>query len=114
MLAVIVVLVLFILMQKEELRDRFIRLSGSQDMQRTTAAMSDAGQRLSRFLLTMTALNTAYGFFIGVVCILIRVLNPAYPEGVMLAILLGNVFAPLMDYLVVRANIKRRKIRNEA
>ncbi len=67
MLAVIIVLVLFILMQKEELRDRFIRLSGSQDMQRTTAAMSDAGQRLSRFLLTMTALNTAYGFFIGVV-----------------------------------------------
>jgi predicted PurR-regulated permease PerM len=66
MLAVIIVLVLFILMQKEELRDRFIRLSGSQDMQRTTAAMSDAGQRLSRFLLTMTALNTAYGFFIGV------------------------------------------------
>ncbi len=67
MLAVVVVLVLFILMQKEELRDRFIRLSGPQDMQRTTAAMSDAGQRLSRFLLTMTALNTAYGFFIGVV-----------------------------------------------
>jgi len=49
-----------------------------------------------------------YGFLIGVMAILIRVLNPAYPEGVMLAILLMNVFAPLIDYYVVEANIKRR------
>jgi Na+-transporting NADH:ubiquinone oxidoreductase subunit B len=49
-----------------------------------------------------------YGFLIGVLGILIRVLNPAYPEGVMLAILLMNVFAPLIDHYVVEANIKRR------
>ena len=49
-----------------------------------------------------------YGFLIGVLSVLIRVLNPAYPEGVMLAILLMNVFAPLIDYYVVQANIKRR------
>ncbi len=49
-----------------------------------------------------------YGFLIGAVSILIRVLNPAYPEGVMLAILLMNVFAPLIDHYVVRANINRR------
>jgi len=49
-----------------------------------------------------------YGFLIGVVAILIRVLNPAYPEGMMLAILLMNTFAPLIDYYVVEANIKRR------
>ncbi|UCG27240.1 MAG: NADH:ubiquinone reductase (Na(+)-transporting) subunit B [Bacteroidales bacterium] len=49
-----------------------------------------------------------YGFLIGVLAILIRVLNPAYPEGVMLAILLMNVFAPLIDHYVVNANIKRR------
>ena len=49
-----------------------------------------------------------YGFLIGVLAILIRVLNPAYPEGVMLAILLMNVFAPLIDHYVVEANIKRR------
>lgn len=49
-----------------------------------------------------------YGFLIGVLSILIRVLNPAYPEGVMLAILLMNLFAPLIDYYVVQANIKRR------
>ncbi len=49
-----------------------------------------------------------YGFLIGVLSILFRVLNPAYPEGVMLAILLMNVFAPLIDYYVVQANIRRR------
>jgi Na+-transporting NADH:ubiquinone oxidoreductase subunit B len=49
-----------------------------------------------------------YGFLIGVIAILIRVFNPAYPEGVMLAILLMNVFAPLIDYYVVEANIKKR------
>jgi Na+-transporting NADH:ubiquinone oxidoreductase subunit B len=49
-----------------------------------------------------------YGFLIGALSILIRVINPAYPEGVMLAILLMNVFAPLIDYYVVQANIKRR------
>jgi len=55
-----------------------------------------------------------YGILIGLMSILIRVLNPAYPEGVMLAILFGNVFAPLIDYFVVQANIKRRKARNAA
>jgi len=49
-----------------------------------------------------------YGFFVGVMCVFIRVLNPGYPEGMMLAILLMNVFAPLIDYFVVNANIKRR------
>jgi len=49
-----------------------------------------------------------YGFLIGVFAVLIRVLNPAYPEGMMLAILLMNVFAPLIDNYVVEANIKRR------
>ena len=52
-----------------------------------------------------------YGFLIGVMAILIRVVNPAYPEGMMLAILLMNVFAPLIDYYVVNANIRRRKKR---
>ena len=52
-----------------------------------------------------------YGFLTGMLAILIRVLNPAYPEGVMLAILLMNVFAPLIDHYVVDANISRRKKR---
>ena len=49
-----------------------------------------------------------YGFLIGAMAIIIRVLNPGYPEGMMLAILLLNIFAPLIDYYVVDANIKRR------
>ncbi len=49
-----------------------------------------------------------YGFLIGLLAILIRVVNPAYPEGVMLAILLMNVFAPLIDHYVIEGNIKKR------
>jgi Na+-transporting NADH:ubiquinone oxidoreductase subunit B len=49
-----------------------------------------------------------YGLLIGVFAVLIRVLNPAYPEGMMLAILLLNTFAPLIDHFVVQSNIKRR------
>jgi Na+-transporting NADH:ubiquinone oxidoreductase subunit B len=48
------------------------------------------------------------GFLIGILAILIRVFNPAYPEGMMLAILFMNIFAPLVDYYVVGVNIKRR------
>jgi Na+-transporting NADH:ubiquinone oxidoreductase subunit B len=49
-----------------------------------------------------------YGVVIGVMIVIIRVINPAFPEGVMLAILFSNMFAPLIDYFVVQANIKRR------
>ena len=49
-----------------------------------------------------------YGFLIGVFAIVIRVFNPAYPEGMMLAILLMNIFAPLVDHYVIQGNIKRR------
>lgn len=49
-----------------------------------------------------------YGFLIGVITVIIRVTNPAYPEGIMLAVLFMNVFAPLIDFYVVQANKKRR------
>lgn len=52
-----------------------------------------------------------YGFLIGFFAIMVRVFNPAYPEGMMLAILLMNVFAPLIDHYVIQANVKRRKKR---
>lgn len=55
-----------------------------------------------------------YGFLIGVMAILIRVYNSGYPEGAMLAVLFMNAFAPLIDYFVVRANIKRRLKRAKA
>lgn len=50
-----------------------------------------------------------YGFFIGVMGVMIRTVNPAYPEGWMLSILFMNAFAPTIDYFVMKANISRRK-----
>ena len=52
-----------------------------------------------------------YGALIGFMTVMIRVINPAFPEGIMLAILFGNLFAPLIDYFVVKANIRRREAR---
>ena len=49
-----------------------------------------------------------YGFMIGLLTVLIRIFNPAYPEGIMLAVLFMNVFAPLIDFYVIEANKKRR------
>ncbi|MBV1877087.1 MAG: NADH:ubiquinone reductase (Na(+)-transporting) subunit B [Pseudomonadales bacterium] len=63
-----------------------------------SAAMTDTGK-------------WAFGILIGVMVVLIRVINPAFPEGMMLAILFANLFAPLIDWFVVRANIKRRLAR---
>ena len=54
-----------------------------------------------------------YGLLIGVFAVLLRVVNPAYPEGMMLSILLMNSFAPLIDHCVVARNIKRREMRKE-
>jgi Na+-transporting NADH:ubiquinone oxidoreductase subunit B len=63
-----------------------------------SAAMTDVGRWI-------------YGILIGVMTILVRTINPAFPEGIMLAILFGNVMAPLIDYFVIQANIKRRMAR---
>ncbi len=64
-----------------------------------TDPVSAAATRTGQFI---------YGFLIGFLCIMIRIWNPAYPEGMMLAILFMNIFAPLIDHFVVRANIRRR------
>ncbi len=55
-----------------------------------------------------------FGIMIGVMCVIIRVINPAFPEGMMLAILFANLFSPLIDNAVVQSNIKRRMARNAA
>jgi Na+-transporting NADH:ubiquinone oxidoreductase subunit B len=52
-----------------------------------------------------------YGILIGLMVVLIRVVNPAFPEGMMLAILFANLFAPLIDHFVVQSNVKRRLAR---
>ncbi|MEO1979060.1 MAG: NADH:ubiquinone reductase (Na(+)-transporting) subunit B [Fuerstiella sp.] len=66
-----------------------------------SAAMTDTGRWV-------------YGILVGMMAMTVRVLNPAFPEGIMLAILLGNVFAPVIDFVVVQQNIKRRLARNES
>lgn len=70
-----------------------------------TDPVSSAFTELGKFL---------YGIGIGLMVVLVRVVNPAYPEGMMLAILFMNMFAPLIDHFVVQANIKRRLARNAA
>ena len=62
---IVVIFVIFILMQMQDLRNRLVRLAGSQDLQRTTAAIDDAGQRLSRLFLTQLGLNAGFGLVIG-------------------------------------------------
>jgi predicted PurR-regulated permease PerM len=83
---IIIVFVIFFLVQREDLRDRLIRLAGSTDLHRTTIAIDDAGNRLSRYLLTQTALNAAFGVTIGGGLALIGVPNPVL-WGILAAVL---------------------------
>ncbi|HJU17403.1 MAG TPA: AI-2E family transporter, partial [Stellaceae bacterium] len=73
---IILIVTIFTLLQKEDLRDRGIRLIGSSDLQRTTVAMNDAGRRLSRYFLTQLGLNASFGVIVGVGLYFIGVPNP--------------------------------------
>ncbi|CAL8980351.1 AI-2 transport protein TqsA [Rhodoplanes serenus] len=75
-LGIVLVFVTFILLQKEDLRDRFIRLFGSRDLHRTTVALNEAGHRLSKFFLTQLALNTAFGVLVTAGLYLIGLPSP--------------------------------------
>src|ERR1700742_162420 len=63
---IVVIFVIFILMQRHDLRNRFVKLAGSQDIQRTTAALDEAGERLSKLFLTQIVFNAAFGVAIGI------------------------------------------------
>ena len=76
-LAMVLILVVFILLYREDLRDRLIRLAGARDLHRTMAAMDDAAYRLSRYFLAQTALNAGFGVFIAAALWIIGVPNPA-------------------------------------
>ena len=86
---IVFVVLIFILMQREDLRDRMIRLFGSSDLHRTTAAMDDAARRLSRYFLTQLALNAAFGVVAAIGLWLIGVPSP----------ILWGVFAALMRFV---------------
>ena len=72
----VVIFVIFFLSQRQDLRDRLIRLAGSHDLQRTTDAINDGAQRLSRYFLAQTALNVLFGLIVGIGLALIGVPNP--------------------------------------
>lgn len=73
---IVVIFAIFILLYRQDLRDRFIRLAGSHDLGRTTEAMDDAARRLSRYFLTQTAINAAFGLIVGFGLWIIGVPNP--------------------------------------
>ena len=86
---IVVIFVLFILIQNQDLRNRLVRLAGARDLQRTTAALDDAGQRLSRLFLTQLALNAGFGVVIGLGLWLIGV--PSAPLWGILAMIMRFV-----------------------
>lgn len=87
--ALVILFLLFILLQREDLRDRILRLGGTRDLQRSTVAMTDAGKRLSKFFLIQTGLNAAFGVVITIGLWIIGVPNP----------LLWGVLAGLMRFV---------------
>jgi len=93
---IVIIFVIFILMQSQDLRNRMIRLAGASDLQRTTAALDDAGQRLSRLFLTQLALNAGFGVVIGAGLWGIGV--PSAPLWGMLAMILR--FVPYIGALI--------------
>ncbi|ANY82074.1 transporter [Microvirga ossetica] len=83
---IVIIFVIFILLQREDLRNRLIRLAGSHDLQKTTAALDDAAGRLSKLFLTQLALNAAFGVVIGIGLYFIGVPSPVL-WGILAAIL---------------------------
>lgn len=94
--ALVILFLLFILLQREDLRDRFLRLAGTADLQRSTAALDDAATRLSRFFLMQTLLNAGFGVVIGIGLWLIGV-----PNAVLWGILAGLMrFVPFIGSFI--------------
>jgi predicted PurR-regulated permease PerM len=83
---IVLIVAIFVLMQKEDLRDRFIRVFGSSDLHRTTRALDDAGQRLSKYFLSQLAVNACFGVVIGLGLWAIGIPSPAM-WGVMAGLL---------------------------
>jgi predicted PurR-regulated permease PerM len=93
---IVVIFVVFILIQRQDLRNRFVRLAGSQDIQRTTAAIDEAGERLSKLFLTQIVFNAAFGLAIGIGLELIGV--PSAPLWGLIAMIMR--FVPYIGALI--------------
>lgn len=96
---IIVIFVIFILLQREDLRNRLIRLAGTHDLQRTTAALDDAARRLSRLFLNQLLINSGFGILIGVGLWIIGVPSPAL-WGILAAVLR---FVPYIGSIIAAA-----------
>ncbi|MBF9235210.1 AI-2E family transporter [Microvirga alba] len=104
---IVLVVLIFILLQREDLRDRMIRLFGARDLHRATAAMDDAGRRLSRYFLMQLGLNASFGVMIGIGLWLIGVPSPAL-WGVIAALMrfvpyIGSFIGAVFPILVASA-----------
>lgn len=93
---IVVIFVIFILMQRHDLRNRFVKLAGSQDIQRTTAALDEAGERLSKLFLTQIVFNAAFGVAIGIGLELIGI--PSAPLWGLIAAIMR--FVPYIGALI--------------
>lgn len=93
---IVLIFTIFILLQRQDLRNRLVRLAGSHDMQRTTAALDDAGERLSKLFLTQLIFNACFGFTIGVGLWLIGV--PSAPLWGLVAMIMR--FVPYIGALI--------------
>ncbi|MDR6872272.1 putative PurR-regulated permease PerM [Bosea sp. BE125] len=104
---IVVIFVIFILLQREDLRNRFIRLTGAYDLQKTTAAFNDAASRLSRLFLTQLAVNAGFGLVIGLGLWAIGVPSPAL-WGILTAVLrfipyIGAIFSAAFPLTIAAA-----------
>ena len=95
-IAIILVVTIFLLLQRDDLRDRIIRMAGSRDMRRTTVALDDGCRRLSRYFVTQLGINTAFGIVIGIGLFMIGLPSPLL-WGVMAGVLR---FVPYVGALV--------------
>lgn len=107
MIGIVLVFVIFILFQREDLRDRLIRLAGSHDLQRSTAAIDDAAKSLSRYFLAQISVNASFGILVGIGLSIIGVPNPAL-WGTLGAVLrfvpyIGSLVAGVLPVFVAAA-----------
>ena len=108
---IVLIVAVFILMQKEDLRDRFIRVFGSTDLHRTTLALDDAGERLSRFFIAQLGINASFGLVIGLGLWAIGIPTPALWGGLAGLLRFVPYIGPLLGVVAPLALARRDRSR---